>query len=512
MSKQRAALADALDNIRRVAVDGIVQSNAMARKDRERAVAAGWLHPIINGWYMLATQAASAPGSTAVWYSNYWAFLSQYLQNRFEDKYCLNPEASLDRHLQNTVVPQQIIVMTGRGGGLKLDLPLNVSLVLYPDKKNLPERRFLKDGLNVMSLAEALVRVSDQYFKSNPHEAEIALRTVNENELSRLLLEKQAVRPAGRLVGAYEALGESRRARRIREDVKPIVSNLPLSNPFDDIAPVFGEGERIKSPYVARLRARWAQFRQTVIDIFPPPPKRASTRKYIESLDDIYQHDAYNSLSIEGYRVTPEIINKVRDGSWDPDSPEDREHIDAMAAKGYWDAFQRVRQAVADVLDGAPPARVAEDYLQDWYRALFGPSVAAGILKPEHLAGYRNRPVFINGSRHVPPASETLMDCMETCFELLADEESAAVRAVLGHFIFVYVHPYLDGNGRLGRFLMNLMLASGGYPWTVIRLQNRTQYMQALELASVHKNIKPFAQFIAQEMQVDWKAQGTPRK
>jgi Fic family protein len=45
---------------------------------------------------------------------------------------------------------------------------------------------------------------------------------------------------------------------------------------------------------------------------------------------------------------------------------------------------------------------------------------------------------------------------------------SHSVRVVLGHFVFVYIHPYIDGNGRMGRFLMNLMLASGGYPWAVI--------------------------------------------
>ena len=37
-----------------------------------------------------------------------------------------------------------------------------------------------------------------------------------------------------------------------------------------------------------------------------------------------------------------------------------------------------------------------------------------------------------------------------------------AVRAVLGHFFFVYIHPYMDGNGRMGRFVLNAMLASGG--------------------------------------------------
>jgi Fic family protein len=69
---------------------------------------------------------------------------------------------------------------------------------------------------------------------------------------------------------------------------------------------------------------------------------------------------------------------------------------------------------------------------------------------------------------------------------------------VLGHFIFVYIHPYMDGNGRIGRFLMNVMLAAGGYPWTVVPLERRDGYMAALEEASVRQNIAPFAHFLAQ--------------
>ncbi len=72
------------------------------------------------------------------------------------------------------------------------------------------------------------------------------------------------------------------------------------------------------------------------------------------------------------------------------------------------------------------------------------------------------------------------------------------VRVVLGHFIFVYVHPYTDGNGRMGRFLMNVMLAADGYPWAVVPLERRDTYMAALEQASVGGNIVPFAEFLAQ--------------
>ena len=51
----------------------------------------------------------------------------------------------------------------------------------------------------------------------------------------------------------------------------------------------------------------------------------------------------------------------------------------------------------------------------------------------------------------------------------------------------------MDGNGRMGRFLMNVMLAAGGYPWTVVPVERRDDYMTALEAASVDGDIKPFA-------------------
>ena len=85
---------------------------------------------------------------------------------------------------------------------------------------------------------------------------------------------------------------------------------------------------------------------------------------------------------------------------------------------------------------------------------------------------------------------------MPAFFDLLMNEPEPSVRVVLGHFVFVYIHPYMDGNGRIGRFLMNVMLAAGGYPWTVIPLEKRNDYMDALENASVSQDIKPFAIFL----------------
>lgn len=58
---------------------------------------------------------------------------------------------------------------------------------------------------------------------------------------------------------------------------------------------------------------------------------------------------------------------------------------------------------------------------------------------------------------------EAVRDLMQELFALLAAEPEPAVRVVLGHFLFVYVHPYMDGNGRMGRLLMKLMVASGAW-------------------------------------------------
>jgi Fic family protein len=251
------------------------------------------------------------------------------------------------------------------------------------------------------------------------------------------------------------------------------------------------------------LRALWESTRDPVIAAFKKAPGLPKDKAaYLKLVENIYKSDAYHSLSIEGYSVTPALIEKVQAGNWNPQENEaDRQNRDALAARGYWQAFQKVKETVSRIIAGASSGPLVRTAHRDWYRELFQPSVAAGLLRPGALAGYRRHPVYLSGSRHVPIRWESLPDAMNTLFDLLEAEREASVRAVLGHWLFGYIHPYPDGNGRMARFLMNAMLASGGYHWTVIRVEDREKYLKALESASAQGDMEPFASFIAERVQ-----------
>jgi hypothetical protein len=499
-------LAEILRRAQAAAPSRILRTAQLPRRDRTLLQQRGFLVEIIKGWYALTTPQAR-PGDTTFWHLHFWAFVSAYLHARYGQRYCLSPEHSLDLWTAGTQTPKQLIVLTARGGVFTLKLPNDSSILLYPNRKGLPPATESKQGVQVMPLALALIRTTPSYFTRSATNAELALRMVRVEELSRALLAGPInVTAAGRIAGALRHLGLADSAARLEADLLAAGIAIKAKNPFEEPArlPV---GAVLQSPYAGRIEALWARMRPDVLAHFPAPPlSMPEQSRYLQRVNEIYTHDAYHSLSIEGYQVTPELIQRIADGAWNPSAnPQDQEQINAMAAKGYREAFSAVLGSLGDLWCGRSPGKIVDRDLQGWYRALFSPSVQANILPASALAGYRERRVFIRGSEHVPPAVEAVPALMEALFKALTDEPSPAVRAVLGHFVFVFIHPYADGNGRIGRFLMNLMLASGGYNWTVIRVDRRQEYMAALEKASVHGEITDFAKFVAAEMRASAK-------
>lgn len=484
---------------------GVVESGDLTEEHRAQLVDTGFLRPIMKGWYVCGNPSDGA-GDTTSWYATFWAFVSGYLGKRFGKRYCLNPEASLLLHTGNTTVPRQVTCVTIESGTSKVELPFGTSLLVYAAPKNVPSSREDVRGLQVWPVSEALCMTGPQFFVNNPREAEIALAMVrNASELlTTLLAGDTMVTAAARLAGAFQFVKRQGDADRIIKAFARLKVTLKPVNPFLMPQPTL-EPSRERSPYVLRLRSMWAGWRQDVIAAFPPAPGLQGTvDDYLTQVGERYVSDAYNSLSIEGYRVTDDLIERVARGDSDPDGdPEHDNTRDALAARGYFQAFHAVKNSIAKVLNGESASAVVSREHHDWYGELFGPSATAGIVERGQLAGYRRGPIFIRNSMHTPVPREAILDSLEALWDLLRDEPEACVRAVLGHHLFVFIHPYFDGNGRIGRFLMNTLLSSGGYPWTVVRVSRRDAYMNALEAASAAGDIVPLARFIAQEM-VEW--------
>lgn len=500
MVTPKEKLAESLEILRDLQEQGIgaISTKQLPRLHRERLIKNGFLTEVIKGWY-ISTRPDEPQGESTSWYASFWAFCASYLNKRFKNVWCLSPEQSLLIHAENWTVPKQLLVRSPKGRNKVTHFLYNTSLL--DARYHLPEAREIveKDNLRIFSLTASLLYVSPRFFVQHPIDAKAALAMVRDSsEILHALLEGGHSTIAGRLCGAFRNIGYERIADDINKTMLTAGYNIRENDPFTTETPFFSRQYK-RVPAVNRMNIMWYEMRETIIKTFPPPAeKRISTVEYLKNVDIHYASDAYHSLSIEGYQVNRELIEKVRKGNWNPDYVEqDRNQRNALAARGYWQAFNAVKKSIRKVLNGKNPGEVADMDHGDWYRELFQPSVVAGILSPSDLAGYRNNSVYIRGSMYAPPRYEMVRELMPVFFENLCEEKEASVRVVLGHFFFVYIHPYMDGNGRIGRFLMNVMLASGGYPWTIIPVEKRDKYMSSLEEASTNQNIKPFSNFIA---------------
>ena len=452
MATPQVKLAESLEVLKELQDRGIVAIRAgdLTRTHRERLLKNGFLREVMKGWYIPARPDERA-GDTTAWYASFWDFCASYLRERFGDEWSLSPEQSLSLHSGNRAVPQQLLVRSLKGGNKPTQLLHGTSI--FDVRANLPAERDMieQEGMRLFSLPAALLESSPGYFEQNPLDARTALASIADasDVLERLLAGGHSV-VAGRLAGAFRNIGRDRIAEDILKSMKAAGYDVREQDPFSyrinlDLP------RRAVSPYAGRLRLMWQQMRQAAIDHFPKSPGRPDNiDAYLKRVEEVYVTDAYHSLSIEGYRVSVELIERVRSGAWNPDRDEkDRELSNGLAARGYWQAFQSVKDSVRSVLNNENPGAVADRDHGEWYRQMFAPSVAAGLVPAASLAGYRDGQVYIRGSMHVPLPYHAVRDAMPVLLEMLEQETDAAVRAVLGHFVFVYIHPYMDGNGRM---------------------------------------------------------------
>jgi hypothetical protein len=446
MPSPQEKLASALGILKTLQERGLqaIQGTELSRADREALLRSGFLKEVMRGWY-IPSRPDQAAGDTTAWYASMREFVAGYAQQRFGDRWHVNPEQSLLLRSGERTVPRQVQIWAIEGTNQTVQLLHGCSLFVYRAPKLLAASP-VEDcgGLRLVELPAALVAASPMLFVQHPMAGQIALDSLPDaSDMLRILLEGSHSAVAGRLAGAFRAIGRPAQADEILGAMRGAGYVVNEVNPFENPLLTPLPGGRPESPYVQRLRLTWAQMRERVMAVFSSPPGApADIDALLRDVEARYVTDAYHSLSIEGYRVSATLIEKVRDGSWNPEANEnDRAARDAMAARGYFETHNLVKEDLVRVIKGENPGTVFRQGLPRWYQALFSPSVQAGILRPADLAGYRNDQVFIRGALHVPLSKEAVRECMPILFELLEAETEPSVRAVLGHFVFVYIHP-----------------------------------------------------------------------
>jgi Fic family protein len=117
----------------------------------------------------------------------------------------------------------------------------------------------------------------------------------------------------------------------------------------------------------------------------------------------------------------------------------------------------------------------------------------------ENKGKYRTTNVIISGAEHKPPQSFEVQSKMQEFIKKYNENITKLHPIELASFMhieFVKIHPFIDGNGRTSRLLMNLELIKAGFPPVVIELEDRLEYYKALDIAHTENDYKPFLELM----------------
>ena len=208
------------------------------------------------------------------------------------------------------------------------------------------------------------------------------------------------------------------------------------------------------------------QKKKEQLDAARPLPKH--TLRTLQ--EKLFLEWTYNSNAIEGNTLTLNETKVVLEGVT-VGGKTLREHLEVI---NHRDAIRYVEEIITN-----------QEPLSEWQIKNLHRLVLKGI--DDTYAGvYREEQVFISGAKHVPPVALLIQDKMEDMVDWYQNEGSnlnAIERGAVLHAVFVGIHPFIDGNGRTARILLNLELMKDGYPPVVIKVENRLAYYEALDKA-----------------------------
>jgi len=436
----------------------------------------------------------------------YWQAIEQILASHI---WSLRGESALSAYIGDQAAQKRLTVKTKDKTNRTVSLPLDFEIELRHDPR-FDDRLIRKQDLAGRQIPVAvpeLVLVDINKFPLKEVNSFIA----GTNFDKRMLAAIYATRPKPvifkRLV---ELAGEAKR-QDLEENLKEIIAEFThyqvVKKQKEEAKTKLEKPAVLSPPWVIRQEQQAKEFEDVLNKRLKAKIARIekqSLAKLLKQARDHKKYDTYHSTSLEGYRITPEDVDVLLSGRAPKDEKgEGADYMEQlknrMAIVGYSEAFDFV---LAGAKKDFEKPQLTEDFIKDTYANLFKPSTDAGIVDYYSLTAYRNMPVYIRGTRYAPPSHEKLPELMASYVKIVNNVRNPVVKAILAHYFFVTIHPYLDGNGRTGRLLMNYFLVSAGYSWVTIKNEQRGQYFEALAKAQLDEGIVPFGEFILSKLKV----------
>jgi Fic family protein len=196
----------------------------------------------------------------------------------------------------------------------------------------------------------------------------------------------------------------------------------------------------------------------------------------------------YNSNAIEGNTLSLRETQLVIQGGITVHGKSLREHLEA---KNHPDAINYIEKLAQN------KNPITQDHILKVHAILM-----RGI-DDQNAGQYRTGQVRITGATFIPPPAQQIPTKINELLQTLSqnpDELTPIELAAFFHHKLVYIHAFIDGNGRTARLLMNIILMKNGYPFTVLLKVDRSKYLRALSEAD-RGNLTPFANFTANSVE-----------
>ena len=213
--------------------------------------------------------------------------------------------------------------------------------------------------------------------------------------------------------------------------------------------------------------------------------RRPLTQGELERLNEEFMIEfTYNSNAIEGNTLTLQETAMVLEGITIDQKPL-KDHLEAV---GHKDAFLYVQDIVSKKIP------LSEFVIKNIHSLVL-------MNKPEDKGVYRRVPVRIMGA-FTEPVQPYMIEPKIT--ELLAENEKRKAtmniieRVARFHLEFESIHPFIDGNGRTGRLLMNFELMQNGYPPINVKFTDRKRYYESFDSYSINQDTTPMTNLIAE--------------